>query len=65
MQSYFFEGLDGETLSLKVKVDEIVEYLLEMKNKMAEMPMMSDDSVCLYQKACGIDIITHGLQVDF
>ncbi|XP_048767140.1 glutathione S-transferase-like isoform X2 [Ostrea edulis] len=37
-------GLDGETLSLKVKVDEIVEYLLEMKNKMAEMPMMSDDS---------------------
>lgn len=52
-------------MSLKVKVDEIVEYLLEMKNKMAEMPMMSDDSVCLYQKACGIDIITHGLQVDF
>ncbi|XP_062590425.1 glutathione S-transferase-like [Saccostrea cucullata] len=36
-------GLDGETLSQKVKVDEIVEYLVEMKNKMAELPMLSED----------------------
>ncbi|XP_022345613.2 glutathione S-transferase-like [Crassostrea virginica] len=36
-------GLDGETLSQKARVDEIVEYLVAMKNKMAELPMMSDD----------------------
>ncbi|XP_061198288.1 glutathione S-transferase-like [Saccostrea echinata] len=36
-------GLDGETLSQKVKVDEIVECLVEMKNKMAELPMLSED----------------------
>ena len=38
-------GLDGETLSQKARVDEIVEYLVAMKNKMAELPMMSDDPV--------------------
>lgn len=36
-------GLDGESLSQKLKVDEIVEYLVAMKNKMVELPMMSDD----------------------
>jgi hypothetical protein len=45
--------LDGETIAMKVRVDEIVEYLLEMKNKMAELPMLSNDPVCLSQKACG------------
>lgn len=36
-------GLDGESLSQKIKVDEIVEYLVAIKNKMVELPMMSDD----------------------
>uniref|UniRef100_K1QFU2 glutathione transferase n=1 Tax=Magallana gigas TaxID=29159 RepID=K1QFU2_MAGGI len=36
-------SLDGESLSQKLKVDEIVEYLVAMKNKMVELPMMSDD----------------------
>ena len=42
---FIWIGLDGETLSQKARVDEIVEYLVAMKNKMAELPMMSDDPV--------------------
>lgn len=50
LKFYFFTGLDGESLSQKLKVDEIVEYLVAMKNKMVELPMMSDDPVRLSSK---------------
>lgn len=50
LKFYFFTGLDGESLSQKIKVDEVVEYLVAIKNKMVELPMMSDDPVRLSSK---------------